>query len=357
MLKIGIFRLTCFTILLSLSVSIPVVAEDTSMGTGTTVKSDKLKSMPEIPGLSDPFQVALYNTLKMSLESDREMVAIDSKLSAYRSKFKDQNKTSPEALVNFKEGTSTVEGAAAMLEQKQQDLKSLCMAELAWEKKIDERFLTVEKLISALVEAMNNDTYSGIDEFKSAFAQMANFIGDQNATSLVAELAAIRAKLSASSNDLQKTAASRKNISSLDFSDKLSQLETMTQESDPVLQNLLGQLDKQSQSKDTGATRRFMSGALGMLSYVPGGVGDVADFAQMAYDSGKGAEDAKLLHTVYLYKRAEIRKRVISRVVAQALHNYELASQTNNAFLLSFAKSQFSDLAGPSALEQVLSAK
>lgn len=356
MLKIGIFRLSFFTILLSLSVSIPVVAEDTSTGTGTTVKSDKLKSMPEIPGLSDPFQVALYNTLKMSLESDQEMIAIDSKLSAYRSKFKDQNKTSPEALVNFKEGTSTVEGAAAMLEQKQQDLKSLCMAELAWEKKIDERFATVEKLFSALVEAMNNDTYSGIDEFKSAFAQMANFIGDQNATSLVAELAAIRAKLSASSNDL-KTDASRKNISSLDFSDKLSQLETMTQESDPVLQNLLGQLDKQSQSKETGATQRFMSGALGMLSYVPGGVGDVADFAQMAYDSGKGAEDAKLLHIVYLYKRAEIRKRVISQVVAQALHNYELASQTSNAFLLSFAKSQISDLAGPSALEQVLSAK
>lgn len=354
MLKVYLFKTSVSCLLTVTSVCALasfVLAEGESGTTGTTVKSDKLKTMPEIPGLNDPFHIALYNTLKLSLESDQQMQSIDAKLADFQRKIKDQAKASPESLINFKEGTTTTEGAAALLEQNPQELRSICMTELSWEKKIDERFVVVEKLFSTLVEAMNNDTYSGIDDFKTAFAQMANYIGEANATAVVNELAAIRSKLPATT-DWPPT--SRKNLSSWNFSDKVAQLEARTQAADPVLQNLLSQLDKQSQSKDTGASQRFMSGALGMLSYVPGGVGDVADFAQLAYDSSKSPEDAKLLHVLYSYKRVEVRKRVISQVVAQAMHNYELAVSTNNAFLLSFAKAQIRDLAGPKAVEEVL---
>lgn len=345
-------RILCIGVLLVNLAYSPVLAQSNSVA--DSVKSEKLKTMPVIPGLVDPLQIALYNTLKQSLESDPEMRTIDAKLAFYQNKFKDQSKPSADAMVNYKEGTAGVEGAAALLELKPQELRSLCMAELAWEKRIDERFVLVENLFSGLVEAMNNDAYTGIDEFKSAFSKMVDLIGDQNATALVAQLASIRSKIDINSAE---HGSARKSFSAMEYSDWRNKLESMTQDSDPVLQNFLSELGKQSQSKDTGGAQRFMSGALGMLSFVPGGVGDLADFTQMACDAGNGAEDAKLLHSVYLYKRAELRRRAVSDVIAQAMHNHELAARTGNVFLMDFAKSQVIDLAGQKAWDALCSAQ
>lgn len=340
-------RTFCLAILFVSTTSVPVFCQSNSQN--ASIKSETLKTVPSIPGLVDPFQTLLYGTLKQSLEADPEMRSIDERLAAYQNRFKNQAKPSADAMVNYKEGIAAVEGAAALLELKPQDLRSLCMAELAWEKRIDERFVLVENLFSGLVEAMNNDSYTNLDGFKAAFSNMVNLIGDQNATALVTQLASIRSNLDVSG----ASQAARKSFSAMEYSEWKNKLESMTQDSDPVLQNFLVQLNKQSQTKDVGGTQRLMSGALGLLSFVPGGVGDVADFAQMACDAGKGAEDAKLLHSVYLYKRVELRRRAVSDVIGQSLHNYELATRTGNAFLMNFAKSQVIDLAGPKAWEQL----
>lgn len=322
-------------------------ADDATAKADDVFTSDILKTLPEIPTLTDPLQIVLYKTLKLSLEQDNDMKEIDARLAKLRAASKDKKNPSAEYLVSYKEGVCSVEGSAALLEQKQ-DIRSLASAELAWEKAIDERYSQLVGLFSSLIADMNATNYSASARFQSVKSKLVSLVGDSNTDAVLSQLDKLRPAR-------DSVTPSAEPLSATEFSYKLKQVQQATQDSDPLLKNLLAQVDKKSHPSSSGAAQHYVSDSLNLLSYVPGGVGDFAGYAQMAYNLGEGSDDAKLLHAVYLYKRAEIRKRVITEASGLAMHNYESALQTKNAFLFAFAKSLVIDMGGDKAWDAVQS--
>jgi hypothetical protein len=304
---------------------------------------DSSAIIPPVDAIKDPLQKILYNSIKLSLSKDDDMKEIDAVVNDHLKKSGNWKKVPLESLVGYKGSVASKDAASALMEA-DVSLKSLASAELKLEKKIDERYLEMLVLITELVGVMSYDDYTDRMGYKAAMQNLSQLIGDSDAQNVVQQLSALKATYAAQAPKLRAHA-----LSPMDFAEQRKILIDATERNDVVLQDLIAKVNQTTEErKDSDAVNQSLS----VLSLVPGGLGAAATLAQLGLDDDP-ADDARLLYSIYLYKRLELRKRIIFASVANALHAYEVSIETNNPFLGAFAVSTMTDLAGAEVAQQI----
>jgi hypothetical protein len=299
--------------------------------------------LPPLDAIKDPIQKLLYKSIKLSLDKDPDMKEIEDVVNGQLKKSNGCKKVPVETLVGFKGSLDSKDAANALMEA-DVSLKSLASAELKLEKKVDERYFEVLVLLTELAGVMGYDDYADRMDYKAAYQNLSQLVGDADAQQIVQQLVAIKA------NFIPPATPRQHAMSAMEFADQRKILIEATEQNDTVLQDLIAKVNQTAAESKTDKT---IDQKLSVLSLVPGGIGTVAQLAQLGFD--ENSEDARLLYTLYLYKRVELRKRIIFASVANALHAFEVSMDTNNPFLAAFAVSTMIDLAGPEAAQQVAS--
>lgn len=316
---------------------------DASADAGTT-KSGTLKTLPTIVGVTDPFQKILYSTLKSALEADDEMKTIDKQLADLRSKSKPDDKVTADELLKYK-GSLPVRDVLVAILDRPDTAASMPALDLKWERKIDQKYLTVLRIFFQMAGNMSNADLSTVPEYTQAKAELAKLVGDPGAQNVEDRLVSLKQQLNAGTAPNTGTV-----LTPLDFVAKRDLLISQSSQRDPVMQQLFTKIEgftvNPGRNKDVNTT-------LSVMSMLPFGVGTVADLAQCAYDMTTSSDEAKVELSVYLAKRIQVRREVISAAADQVLHSWDIARITNNPMLLAFSLSTMGDLSGPETVSQV----